>query len=66
MELSRGSVADPDAVIEATPDVLVAVAYGGRKFAEAVRAGDMKVEGDKALAKQFFSLFPLPEPAKVS
>lgn len=60
MELTRGSADDPDAIVEATPDALVAVAYGGRKFAEAVRAGELKVEGDRAAAKRFFGLFPMP------
>lgn len=60
LQLERGSADRPDAIIEAGADALVAVAYGGRKFAEAVRAGELKVEGDKAVAKQFFTLFPLP------
>lgn len=61
MQLNRGQANRPDAVIEASADALVAVAYGGRKFAEAVRAGEMRVEGEKAVAKQFFTLFPLPQ-----
>ncbi|HJQ35840.1 MAG TPA: winged helix-turn-helix transcriptional regulator [Thermoanaerobaculia bacterium] len=62
MDLTRGTLDRPDAIIETTPETLVAVVYGGRKFAEAVRAGDLKVEGDKAAAKQFLSLYPLPAP----
>jgi len=30
------------------------------KFADAMRSGDLKVEGDKAAAKRFVTLFPLP------
>ena len=62
MELTRGEAVDPDAIIEASPEALVGVAYAGRKFAEAVRAGDLKVEGDKTAAKTFLSLFPMPAP----
>src|SRR5687767_10131991 len=35
MSLNRGNATNPDAVIETDPDTLVAVVYGGRKFAEA-------------------------------
>lgn len=64
MELTRGAAPEPDAIIEA-PDgnVLVEAAYGGRKVADAIRSGDLKIAGDKAAAKRFFTLFPLPEPA---
>jgi DNA-binding HxlR family transcriptional regulator/putative sterol carrier protein len=65
LELTRGSADHPDAVLEATPDTFVAVAYGGRKVAEAVRAGDLRVEGDKGTAKRFFTLFPLSSNAPV-
>ena len=63
MELTRGTAERPDAIIEATPDALVAVAYAGRKFNEALKAGELKVEGDKTVAKRFFGLYPLPQPA---
>ena len=63
MQLTRGSAVRPDAIIEAGPDTLVAVVYGGRKFTEAVRSGEMKIEGDKSVARQFLGLFPLPVPA---
>jgi DNA-binding HxlR family transcriptional regulator/putative sterol carrier protein len=62
LHLTRGAAEHPDAVLETDAPTLVAVAYGGRKFSEAVKAGELKVEGDKALARQFFTLFPLPEP----
>lgn len=63
MELERGSAQRPDAVIDANPETLVAVAYAGRKFAEAVKSGDMTVGGDRNIARQFLTLFPMPEPA---
>ena len=39
------------------------IVYGGRKLAEALRKGDLKIEGGKTAAKRFLSLFPLPERA---
>jgi len=62
MELTRGAAEHPDAIIDADANVLAAVVYGGRKFAEAVRAGELKVEGHKSIARRFLSLFPLPQP----
>jgi DNA-binding HxlR family transcriptional regulator len=63
MELRRGEAERPDAIIEAAPEALVAVAYGGRRFSDALRAGELKIEGDRNAARRFFTLFPLPEPA---
>lgn len=63
LDLVRGSAERPDAVIETTPEGLVAVVYAGRKFTEAVKAGELKVEGDKAVARRFVTLFPMPPPA---
>ena len=63
MALDRGSAAQPDAVLETDPGTLAALAYGGRKLNEALRVGDVKVEGDKAVVKRFLTLFPLPLPA---
>lgn len=65
LQLTRGTAPNPDAIIETDTNTLVMVAYAGRKFADAVREGDMKVEGDKAVAKRFLSLYPLPEPAQL-
>lgn len=59
MELTRNTARNPGAIIEADVNTLAAVVYGGRKFAEAVRSGDLRVEGDKAIAKQFLTLFPM-------
>lgn len=63
LDLARGSAERPDAILDTDAVTLVDVAYGGRKFTDAVKAGTLRVEGDKALARQFFTLFPLPPPA---
>jgi putative sterol carrier protein len=66
LELARGSAHQPDAILSAGPDTLAALVYGGRKLAEALRSGDVKVEGDKSSVKRFLALFPLPERAQVN
>lgn len=63
MELVRGSADDADVTIDGDSDALAGVVYGGRKFADALRSGDLKVEGDKSVAKRFLTFFPLPEQA---
>ena len=66
LELQRGRFDAPDATLEALPDPLAGVVYGGYKLADAVRAGDVRVEGDKQLIKRFLGLFPLPPAAPVT
>jgi DNA-binding HxlR family transcriptional regulator/putative sterol carrier protein len=61
MDLIRGTVDHADVTIEGDSDALTAVVYAGRKLTDALRSGDLKIEGDKAAAKRFLSLFPLPE-----
>lgn len=66
LEIAPGDAEAPDAVIEADPNALAAVVYGGRNLAEALRAGELKVAGDKTLVGRFATLFPLPERAPAS
>ena len=37
--------------------------YEGHELAEALRSGDVKIEGDESAVARFVTLFPLPEPA---
>ena len=62
-EIARGSAEKPDATIETDAATLAALVYEGRDLAEALRAGEVKIEGDEAAVKRFVRLFPLPEPA---
>jgi DNA-binding HxlR family transcriptional regulator len=63
IRIVRGAVKSPDAVIAADPNALASLAYDGRKLSDALRAGDLKIEGDKAAVKRFLTLFPLPASA---
>jgi DNA-binding HxlR family transcriptional regulator/putative sterol carrier protein len=60
LEIVRDSAADADAIIDTHSNALAAVVYGGRKLAEAMRSGEVRVEGDKSVVKRFVTLFPLP------
>jgi len=62
-EISRGGAERPDATIETDAGTLAALIYEGHELAEAVRSGDVKIEGDESAVERFLTLFPLPEPA---
>ena len=62
-EVVRGVAERPDAIIDANPGTLAALVYDGRQLTEALRSGDLKIEGDEAAVARFLGLFPLPEPA---
>jgi DNA-binding HxlR family transcriptional regulator/putative sterol carrier protein len=62
-EVERGSVEGPDVVIEGDPGELAALVYEGRRLDEALRSGEIRVEGDKSAVERFLRLFPLPEQA---
>jgi DNA-binding HxlR family transcriptional regulator/putative sterol carrier protein len=61
MELVRGNAEAADVIIDGDVPAIASVVYGGRKLTEAIRAGELKVEGDRAVARHFVELFPLPE-----
>ncbi len=63
MDLHRGTAIRPDAVVETDSNTLATLVYGGGKLAEALRAGNLKIEGDKTVVKRFLTLFPMPKPA---
>jgi putative sterol carrier protein len=62
-EVERGSLERPDATIEADPATLAGLVFQDRPLAEALRSGDVKIEGDEAAVERFLTLFTLPEPA---
>jgi ubiquinone biosynthesis protein UbiJ len=53
----------PDATIEADSATLAELVYQDRPLTEALRSGDVKIEGDEAAVERLLTLFPLPEPA---
>jgi len=65
-EIERGAAERPDVIFETDAATLTALVYEDRHLADALRSGDVKIEGDTERAERFLSLFPLPEPAAVS
>ncbi len=66
LELSRGEADHPSAIIETDPATLASVLWHGRSLGDAQRSGHLKIDGSKAAARRFFTLFPLPEPSAAS
>jgi DNA-binding HxlR family transcriptional regulator len=62
LEVVRGDAERPDATIETDPGTLAALVFKGRQLDEALRFGDLKLEGDRPAVARFLTLFPLPEP----
>jgi DNA-binding HxlR family transcriptional regulator len=63
LALERGEAATPDATIEAEPGTLATILWHDRRLDEALRAGDVTIQGSKPMLKRFLTLFPLPQPA---
>jgi DNA-binding HxlR family transcriptional regulator len=63
-EISRGAAERPDVIVEADPGTLTDLVYAGRPLAEALEAGDLKIEGNRSAFEHFLGLFPLPAPAE--
>jgi DNA-binding HxlR family transcriptional regulator len=59
---TRGEADEPDAAIATDPRTLVAVLWHGRKLTDALRSGDMEIEGSRDAATRLLGLFPVPEP----
>ena len=63
IEIERGEADAPDAIVEADVAAAIgAVIFGGRPLAEALKAGDVRLEGDRRAVERLVAVFPLPEP----
>jgi DNA-binding HxlR family transcriptional regulator len=60
IDVGRGTADAPDAILETDPATLATVLWHGRKLDEALRAGEVRVEGNRRAVARFVRLFPLP------
>jgi DNA-binding HxlR family transcriptional regulator len=63
LDVARGVPEAPTAIIETDPATLSRVLWHGRRLAAALRAVDVRIDGDVGAARRFLALFPAPEPA---
>jgi hypothetical protein len=62
--ITSGALDGADVIFEATAPVLAGAIYGGRKLNTLETEGALRIEGDRSLAEQFVTLFPLPSKAQ--
>ena len=60
IEIERGPLENVDVVFAGAAPAVAAAVYGGQPLTALERAGMLAVEGDRALAERFVTLFPLP------
>jgi DNA-binding HxlR family transcriptional regulator len=63
IEVDRGAADDPDAIIETDTATFSALIWDGRDLADALRTGEIAIEGDHDAVTRFLALFPQPQPA---
>ena len=61
--VDRGAADDPDAIIETDTATFSALIWDGRDLADALRTGEIAIEGDRDAVTRFLGLFPQPAPA---
>jgi DNA-binding HxlR family transcriptional regulator len=60
IDIERGPLERVDVVFAGAAPAVAAAVYGGQPLTALERAGMLAVEGDRALAERFATLFPLP------
>lgn len=63
IEIAAGALDGADAVFAGPVAAVAGAIYGGRKLEELEEEGVLRMEGDRALAGWFVTLFPLPPKA---
>lgn len=63
IEIVAGPVDGADLVLTGTARAVAAAIYGGQALDALETAGALTIEGDRALARRFVTLFPLPPKA---
>ena len=58
--IRRGDPDGADVVFESDQRSIAAVIYGGRPLADALADGSIKLSGDRAVAEDYITRFPLP------
>jgi DNA-binding HxlR family transcriptional regulator len=61
IEVGRGPADDPDAVVETDVDTLRALIWDAHGLDDAVRAGAVRIDGDRRVVERLLAVFPLPQ-----
>lgn len=63
VQIGRGEIPGPDAIVTGAPTAIAGIVYGGRPAEDAVAAGDLAIGGDLDLVRRLPAFFPLPPAA---
>ena len=63
IEVGRGGPDHADATIDTDPGTLDAVLWDGRPLADALRSGEIRIDGDTAAVERLVRLLPMPDSA---
>jgi DNA-binding HxlR family transcriptional regulator len=63
IDVARAPLDGADVIFSGTAPALAGAVYGGQPLESLEKAGALQIEGDRALAKTFAGLFPLPPKA---
>ncbi len=66
LEIGRGELDRPDASIETDARTFTQVLWHGRELDDAIRSGELEIDGDRAAAEWFMRCFPPPPPPPTS
>ncbi|RJF91000.1 winged helix-turn-helix transcriptional regulator [Sphingomonas cavernae] len=58
--IARAAIEDVDLIFTGTAQMIAAIVYGGQPLADLEAAGAVSIEGNRALAERFVTLFPIP------
>jgi DNA-binding HxlR family transcriptional regulator len=60
--VDRGPAEDPVAIVETDATTFSSIVWNGRDMDDALRAGELRIEGDRPAVDRLLGLFPKPEP----
>jgi ubiquinone biosynthesis protein UbiJ len=63
IEIERSDLEGADLIFTTSPVMLAAAVYSGQPLEAFEKSGELHIEGDRALAERFVTLFPLPPKA---
>ena len=63
LEVVRGNGERPDAIVASDPGTLAGVLWHDRPLTEALRTGDVEIDGSTPAVRRFLGAFPAPQPA---
>ncbi len=63
IEVGRGEADEPDAIIETDPGTLAELLWNGRRLDDALRSGNIEIEGSRPVVTRLLDLFAVPEPS---